>query len=652
MPIHIAMPLFCKQIIESDKPYYILYGGRLGGKTNNTAKIGILTMLMYPYYDIIMARVSYGSLGDSSYSEVQGSINDMGDVIADQFKFKKSPLRIERVGNGGTIYFIGYGGSNTSRTKSIKPKHKIKVVILEETQELKNEENLNQALASFRRHFGDDVKVFILGNPYPQKVHWFSKFIESHRYDPDYEVMNVTYLDILPFINDYDLKEILKMKLLNPEYYRWFYLGEMTGGFGMVYPMFRRDKYVISKDDWEYVLQRSTIRPIGLMIGGDGAVNNDCTSFVPMVLLNNGQVVIGPIFNHDPIRDGAVGYHQLVQDKLLYWFENITTMFHLGTILEHRMYPNKSQYPIWMRIDSAAPDLIQECRFFMGDRASIGPVKKDHVPQMVSTVQSAILNENIIIIDYGGEFNYTSNKFMKRDVNLLAEQLESLIWNEKQDNYEPAIPNDTSDAFTYGTISWYKNPENIQYFNIAKMKNRQTLLISDILKDRNKEYMNEKKETLQQENEQPKVELTEEEKAQKREDTKKAIHEAIKQKAIKEAGLSEEDAQAALEMLEEADMPVNFGDEDFKLGRNELDVRNLSDANYKQLMFRVTLLNGVYLRQCMKFMQDILNAMFVELDAMGVENLLKSSDRVLAKLRKEQDEIVAKQILDSQKKKN
>lgn len=487
MPIHIAMPLFCKQIIESDKPYYILYGGRLGGKTNNTAKIGILTMLMYPYYDIIMARVSYGSLGDSSYSEVQGSINDMGDVIADQFKFKKSPLRIERVGNGGTIYFIGYGGSNTSRTKSIKPKHKIKVVILEETQELKNEENLNQALASFRRHFGDDVKVFILGNPYPQKVHWFSKFIESHRYDPDYEVMNVTYLDILPFINDYDLKEILKMKLLNPEYYRWFYLGEMTGGFGMVYPMFRRDKYVISKDDWEYVLQRSTIRPIGLMIGGDGAVNNDCTSFVPMVLLNNGQVVIGPIFNHDPIRDGAVGYHQLVQDKLLYWFENITTMFHLGTILEHRMYPNKSQYPIWMRIDSAAPDLIQECRFFMGDRASIGPVKKDHVPQMVSTVQSAILNENIIIIDYGGEFNYTTNKFMKRDVNLLAEQLESLIWNEKQDNYEPSIPNDTSDAFTYGTISWYKNPDNIQYFNIAKMKNRQTLLISDILKDRNKE---------------------------------------------------------------------------------------------------------------------------------------------------------------------
>ena len=228
MAIKIAMPLFCKQIMESDKPYNLLYGGRVGGKTNNTSKISVLTMLMYPYFDVVVARVSYGSLGDSSYAEAQAAINEMGETISEQFEFKKSPLRIERLPtkdgkSAGTIYFIGYGGSNTSRTKSIKTKHKIKIVILEETQELKNEENLNQALASFRRHFGEGVKVFILGNPYPQKVHWFSKFIEVHKFDPDWLVMNVTYLDILPFINDYDLKEILKMKIMNPEYYRWFY---------------------------------------------------------------------------------------------------------------------------------------------------------------------------------------------------------------------------------------------------------------------------------------------------------------------------------------------------------------------------------------------------------------------------------------------
>lgn len=485
MSVKITMPLFCKQILESDKNYFLLYGGRLGGKTNNTSKIGVLTMLMYPYFDVVVARVSYGSLGDSSYAEFSAAIDELGDNISEQFIKKKSPLRIERKGNGGTVYFIGYGGSNTSRTKSIKTKHKIKIIILEETQELKNEENLQQALASFRRHFGEDVKVFILGNPYPQKVHWFSRLIEDKKYDPDWEVMNVTYLDILPFINDYDLKEIIKTKLNNPEYYRWFYLGEMTGGFGMVYPMFRREKYVITASDWEYILANSNIRPIGCMIGGDGAVNNDCTSFVPIVLLNNGQSVIGPIFNHDPKRDGVVGYHQLVQDKLIYWFEKLCGMFHLGTLTELRMHPYMKQLPIWMRIDSAAADLIAECRFFMGDRCDIAPVKKDHVPQMVSTIQSGLLNDNFIIIDYGGTWNYTTNKFEKGS-NILADQLESLIWNEKQDNYDAAIPNDTSDGFTYGGISWYKNPENIQYFNIAKMKNRQTLLVRDILKKRSK----------------------------------------------------------------------------------------------------------------------------------------------------------------------
>lgn len=487
MSTKIAMPLFCKEILDSDKPYNLLYGGRLGGKTNNTSKIGVIVMLMNPYFDVVVARVSYGSLGDSSYAEFQAAINEMGESVSEQFTFKKSPLRIERAGNSGTIYFIGYGGSNTSRTKSIKTKHKIKVVILEETQELKNEENLNQALASFRRHFGNDVKVFILGNPYPQKVHWFSKFIEQHKFDPDWLVLNVTYLDILPFINDYDLKEILKMKLSNPEYYRWFYLGEMTGGFGMVYPMYREERYEITPQDWDYVLANSNIRPIGMIIGGDGAVNNDCTSFVPLILLNNGQCVVGPIFNHDPKVDGTVGYHQLVQDKMLYWFERVCGMFHLGTLMEQRMQPYKQQLPIWIRIDSAAADLIAECRFFLSGRCSVGPVKKEqHVAQMVSTVQSGILNDNFIIINYGGIHNYTTNKFIANKTNLLSEQLVSLIWNEKQDNYDPSIPNDTSDAFTYGAIFWFKNPENIQHFNIMKMKNRQTLLISDILKKRSK----------------------------------------------------------------------------------------------------------------------------------------------------------------------
>ena len=482
MPIKIAMPEFCRRIMESDRTNFLLYGGRLGGKSNNTAKISVLTMLQNPYFDVVVARVSYGSLGDSSYAELASAIQEMGENVAEEFHLKKSPLRIERKGDSGTIYFIGYGGSNTSRTKSIKTKHKIKIVILEETQELKDEQNLNEALASFRRHFGENVKVFILGNPRPQMAHWFSKLIEAKKYDADWEVINVTYLDILPFINDYDLKEILKTKLADEAYYRWFYLGEMTGGFGAVYPMFRPEKHVISRQDWDYISEKHILQPVAVVIGVDGAVNNDCSAATPLILLNNGQAVVGPIFYHNPNTDGVLGYHQLVQDRFLYWFEDLCRRFHLGSLLEFRAHPFMRKTPIYIRPDSAASDLIAELRFFLSDRCDVSPVKKTTVPDMVSTVQSTILNNNIIVIDYGGYYNYTKNKWIKLKQNLLVEQFTSLVWNEKQDNYDPIVPNDVSDSATYGVVSWYKNPENIQYFNIAKLMNRQTLLISDILK--------------------------------------------------------------------------------------------------------------------------------------------------------------------------
>lgn len=481
----IRIPLVFKEIMESPCPYGILYGGRLGGKTNNASKIAILTMLQNPYTDVVAARVSYGSLADSSFAELESTLDEMGENIREEFVLKKSPLRMERKGGSGTIYFIGYGGSNTSRTKSIKTKHPISVIILEETQELKDKRNLEEALASFRRRFSDKVKCYILGNPPPQEAHWFNKYIKEKQFDPDFIVKNVTYLDILPFINDYDLKEILKTKLIDEMYYRWFYLGETTGGFGSVYPMFRHDKHVISALEWDRIQERNrSLKPVAVIVGGDGAVNNDSTSFVPWILLNNGQAVAGPIFYHNPVEDGVVGYHQLVQDKLIYWVEDFTRQFHLGSLSETRTHPYMNRVPIWMYIDSAAPDLIQECRFFLSDRISVNPVKKDNVPIMVSTVQSAIMNENLIIIDYGGYYNYTKRRFIKRNTNLLEEQWSMLIWNERQDNYDPIVPNDVSDAATYGVISWFKNPENIQHFNIQKLMGRGFKLIRDMINEK------------------------------------------------------------------------------------------------------------------------------------------------------------------------
>ena len=480
----ISLPLAFKQILESDKHNNCLYGGRIGGKSNNTAILAVLCMLQNLDADVVVARVSYGSLGDSSYAEIAHAIESFdSERISENFILKRSPLRIVRKDGRGVCYFLGYGGSNTSRTKSIRPKHKIKVVILEETQELKNKENLDQALASLRRHYAEDVKVFVLGNPPPAEAHWFNVFVNQCKNDPDWLCVNLTWQDIIPFINDLDLKEILKTKLTDKNYYDWFYMGIPTGGYGSVYPMFRKERHVITAQQFDRIMERGQLKVLGCVIGGDGAVTHDCTAFVPQILLSNGQTVIGPIFCHDPKIDGVIGFHQLVQNHLTRWLDEICRRFHLGTVEEKRQHPTARLLPIWMRIDSASPDLVAECSFFFGDRVQVGAIKKATVFEMVSVVQSSIANDNVIIIDYGGYFDYYQNKWIKKDMNILAEQLSLLIWDEKQKNYDPIVPNDISDAFTYGDYFWYSNIENIQYFNIVKLNKSMTnLLISDILK--------------------------------------------------------------------------------------------------------------------------------------------------------------------------
>lgn len=87
-----------------------------------------------------------------------------------------------------------------------------------------------------------------------------------------------------------------------------------------------------------------------------------------------------------------------------------------------------------------------------------------------------------MIIDYKGHYNYVKGKFEPRDVNYLAEQLSMLIWNEKQDGYDPIVPNDDCDAFTYGCRFWFQNIENIGWFDILKVNCISNKMIYNILK--------------------------------------------------------------------------------------------------------------------------------------------------------------------------
>lgn len=459
MSVEIKMPKVWQPIVKAIQEHTVdsilIPTGRISGKTKNTVRMATMLMMAMPYRDIVVTRSSYGSMQDSSYAEFETELNELPDGISKQFTFWKSPLRIERENNSGTIYFIGSGGYNKDRTKGLHTKHPVVAVIVEETQEFKDKESYDQFMASVRRNLGNNAVVIVLGNPPAIEAHWFNQFVKQKENDKDWLVARMTWEDIVEFLNDYDIKEILKCKILEPDYYAWLYGGIPTGGLGQVYPMFRKDIHLIPYEQRSNSRLLQDFRIVGVIIGCDGAVNKDSTVFVPRFIMSNGQSVAGKIFYHDPKTNGVKGSFPLVENEGRRWFEELIKENNLNN-----PYNYMASIPIIFVVDSAATELIQALRYYFGNRATVYAIKKGTIIQMVDTVQSAIGKNVVAVYDYGGYYNYTLNKWIKGD-NILAYQYRSLIWNEKQTGYDPIIPNDATDADTYAIYFYYKQVENI-----------------------------------------------------------------------------------------------------------------------------------------------------------------------------------------------
>lgn len=479
------VPKVFAPLFDEDKENYILTSGRTGGKTKNVSILVGISAAQKPKEDIVIARASSSSIRDSSYNEMVQVFSDI-EQLNNILNYKTSPCRIERKDGGTCIYFIGIGGSK-ERTKGIHPLHPVSIVIIEEAQELKSEEHLDQTMASLRRNFGVHCKVVVNFNPPQNPNHWINKWKERKKLDLDFCVIESSWQDVSMFLKDRDIKEILKIKKTNKAYYDYIY-GGIPNAQGGIYPMFYKEKHIITPQQFEK-LRTMGIRPVLCIMSGDGAVTHDATAFNCKLIMNNGCAVNCYPFYHDPQVDGQLSSHQLVSQYLTKWFDEVCSTFTLGTIAE--MYEAQRRgirinlIPIYMRIDSAAADLIRECQFYFSHRANVAAINKKTILEMVGTCQNALGSDNEYFLEEGRYKSYVRNRWIERDRSVLVEQITSLEWDEHQTKYNDEIPNDMCDAWTYGTFFWYKNTENLHNFDIFKANCINQRKICDILSSEN-----------------------------------------------------------------------------------------------------------------------------------------------------------------------
>lgn len=121
------------------------------------------------------------------------------------------------------------------------------------------------------------------------------------------------------------------------------------------------------------------------------------------------------------------------------------------------------------------------------------------------------------------------------------------------------------------------------------------------------------------------------------ENVRKAVEKAAKAKA----DANPKDIEKFKELLKQMKLPVEIKDEDFQLGEGELDVRGLSEANYRQLMFRVNVLKANHLRDISQSLADIERLLMLVLKAQGVKDIGKALNDLFEELGKKVKESIS-----------
>ena len=436
------------RILSTDKTTVIMYSPRISGKSYALGQIVYIYANKYPTHDIVVTRANYNSLEDSLYNEI---LDFAESIWQSSFYIPKvSPLKINTK-YGNTIYFKGIGGADYSRSKGFKGRKPISLIICDETQQLKDEQSLRQAIATFIRSIDGNIKskVILAGNPEMVKAHWWNAYCRKYRFAGVYEFIDANYLSIKKYLSDLTLEEIENERKYNPLMYKFLYLGELDELSGGAYPQFDRKRHYISVEQWRKETAGQRVEFI--IWGGDGAITHDSTGIVPLAVYSNGQAYALQRFYFNPLETGAVLAPSQLSELIIDYVDKMNKTYNI----------EEDGIVSLFSIDCASADLITQLRYNINGYHEVKPFTKKNIINNNSVVNNCFAKNMVKIVDFGGYYDFYKKRFVPTtaDTEPLVYQLESVTW--KNYKLDPVIPNDYTDALTYGINEYFLNPNNL-----------------------------------------------------------------------------------------------------------------------------------------------------------------------------------------------
>lgn len=212
--------------------YRIIKGSRASKKSKTTALWYISNMMKYPGSNLLVVRKTFRTLKDSCFTELKWAINRL--EVSEHWKVTESPLQIEYIPTGQTIYFRGLDDplKVTSITVDVGS---LCWMWIEEAYEIMNEADFDILDESIRGQVDDELfkQITLTFNPWNEH-HWIKhRFFDA---DPDEDILALTTNYMCnEWLDEADKKVFETMKKNNPRRYSVAGLGNWGIVDGLVY---------------------------------------------------------------------------------------------------------------------------------------------------------------------------------------------------------------------------------------------------------------------------------------------------------------------------------------------------------------------------------------------------------------------------------
>ena len=420
-------PLFLSGVHEIVEP-----SGRCTAKSTSNEIAAITLMTQSKYNNIWYCRAEKGDIRETVFSSMISTIQLM--ELDKYFEWSLSPFQITCLTTGAKCYFSGINGKtddDVTATKGFTPQYKtLAMCILDEADQVKHPNHITAWESTAVRFLLPEGKMVFAYNPPMTKSHWAYKFFGDKVKNGATRIY-ATWEDIRALLNPKTIEIIEKFRRDDPEYYKYWYLGESVSFRGMVYPQFKREKHVTNI----YKLLAQGDRVSELILGLDEGTVNDSTCVTALAVMYSGKAVVLDCFENDPLIAGQQSPSE--QSRALAGFLNgLLAKFRFLQVVPRRWIFECAEGGQMLRLQFIS-DTGEEC-LLVGNKNVMGDVKR---------VRS-MLSEGILLFHVDLNVNTMQ----------LIEDIENYVFDEKTNKIKAQQRDDTIDSLEYATKLYYDAP--------------------------------------------------------------------------------------------------------------------------------------------------------------------------------------------------